>query len=71
MTEINDNSQLLKFACEDLRGIKSMILTITDHPEYANAYEALKVIDRALSSIVDDIQGAIDSIDAELKESVH
>ena len=74
MTEIQDNNQLLKFACEDLRCIQSLILTVTDHPEYANAYEALKVIDRALHSIVDDIQETIDSIDAALikekKESV-
>ena len=66
MTEIQDNNQLLKFACEDLRCIQSLILTVTDHPEYANAYEVLKVIDRALHSIVDDIQETIDSIDAAL-----
>ena len=69
MTEIQDNNQLLKFACEDLRGVRSLILTVTDHPEYANAYDALSVIDRALRSIIDDIQEAIDNIDgAFLKE---
>ena len=69
MTDIQDNNQLLKFACYDLRGIQSMILTVTDHPEYANAYEMLGVIDRALKSITDDIQEAIDNIDgAFLKE---
>ena len=69
MTDIQDNNQLLKFACHDLRGIQSMILTVTDHPEYANAYEILGVIDRALNSIIDDIQESIDSIDkALLKE---
>ena len=31
MTEIQDNYQLLKFAYEDLRGIQSMIFTVTDH----------------------------------------
>lgn len=71
MTEINDNSQLLKFACEDIRGIKSMILTITDHPEYANAYEVLGVIDRALNSITRDIQEAIDGIDKALAETAN
>ena len=69
MTEIQDNNRLLKFACEDLRGVRSLILTVTDHPEYANAYDALSVIDRALRSIIDDIQEAIDNIDgAFLKE---
>ena len=66
MTEIQDNNQLLKFACEDLRCIQSLILTVTDHPEYANAYEILNVIDRALGSIVNDIQETINSIDAEI-----
>ena len=59
MTEIQDSNQLLKFACEDLRGIQSIILTVNDHPEYANAREALGVIDRALCSIIGDMQEAI------------
>ena len=69
MTEIQDSNQLLKFACEDLRGIQSIILTVNDHPEYANAYEALGVIDRALCSIIGDMQEAIGRIDEALKES--
>ena len=68
MTDIHDNNQLLKFACEDLRGVQSLILTVTDHPEYANAYQVMGVIDRALSSIVDDLQEAIDNIDEALSE---
>ena len=69
MTEIQDSNQLLKFACEDLRGIQSIILTVNDHPEYANAHEALGVIDRALCSIIGDMQEAIGRIDEALKES--
>ena len=68
MTDIQDNNQLLKFACEDLRGVQSLILTVTDHPEYANAYQAMSVIDRALSSIVNDMQEAIDNIDEALSK---
>ena len=63
---INDAKQQLIFANEDLIGIQSLILTVTDHPEYANAYEILNVIDRALGSIVNDIQEIINSIDAEI-----
>ena len=69
MTEIQDSNQLLKFACEDLGGIQSIILTVNDHPEYANAHEALGVIDRALCSIIGDMQEAIGRIDEALKES--
>ena len=68
MTEIQDSNQLLKFACEDLRGIQSIILTVNDHPEYANAHEALVVIDRALCSIIGDMQEAIGRIDKALKQ---
>ena len=68
MTDIQDNNQLLKFACEDLRGVQSLLLTVTDHPEYANAYQVMSVIDRALSSIVNDMQEAIDNIDEALSK---
>lgn len=63
---IYDSNQQLKFVCDDLRAIRSMILTVGDHTEYANAYEALKVIDRALAPIIEDIQESIDAIDSSL-----
>ena len=71
MTDIHDNNQLLKFACEDLRGVQSLILTVTDHPEYANAYQVMGVIGRALNSIVNDMQEAIDNIDEALSKKKH
>ncbi len=66
VTAIHDTRQQLIAANEDLRGVCSMILTVGDHPEYANAYEVLKVIDRALRSIADDIQEAIEGLDTTL-----
>ena len=65
-TAIHDSNKKLIIAVDDLKAIRSTILTIGDHEEYANAYEALKVIDRALDSIIGDIQNAIDGIDEEL-----
>ena len=65
---IYDNNRQLIIAVDDLRAISSMILTVRDHEEYANAYEALKVVDRALMTIIGDVQEAIDSIDAALKK---
>ena len=66
----NNNRQLI-IAVDDLKAIRSIILTVGDHEEYANAYEALKVIDRALTTIIDDIQEVVDGIGAELvKEDV-
>ena len=68
MTDIQDNNQLLKFACEELRSMQYLILTVTDHPEYANAYQVMGVIDRALNSIINDMQEAIDNIDEALSK---
>ena len=62
---IHDNVQQLKFACEDLNALKSVLLAVEDHEEYAN--EAVKVIGRVLSSITSDIQKSIDTIEGELK----
>lgn len=63
---IYDSNQKLKIATDDLKAIRAMILTVGDHEEYANAYEALKVIDRALIPIIGDIQDAVDVIDTML-----
>lgn len=65
---IQDKTRQLKFAVDDLKAISSIILTVGDHEEYANAYEALKVIDRALTSITEDIQEAIDGIETALEK---
>ena len=46
-TEIRDSRSKLKEACDDLMALRSVVLTVSDHPEYANATHALKVIDRA------------------------
>jgi len=65
---IKDKKKQLTFALDDLKAISSIILTVGDHEEYANAYEALKVIDRALTSITDDIQDAVDGIGVALEK---
>lgn len=67
---IKDKTKQLTFAVDDLKAISSIILTVGDHEEYANAYEALKVIDKALTSITDDIQEAVDGICAALENLV-
>lgn len=61
-----DRSRRLTAACDGLRAVRSMMLTVGAHGEYANAYEAPKVIDRAPESIIGEMQDAIDAIDAAL-----
>lgn len=63
--KIHDNVQQLKFVRDDLNALRSVLLVVEDHEEYAE--EALKVIGRVLSSVTSDIQEAIDAIEGELK----
>ena len=60
MTEIYDSNRQLKYANDDLRAIRG------DHTEYDNAYDTLKVIDKALEAIIEDIQRAVNNIDTTL-----
>lgn len=64
---IHDSNQLIKFACEDLEAIRSVILAAEDHPEYGNGYEMLTVVRRALDPIIRDMNRAVSSIDKELQ----
>lgn len=65
---IQDNNLKLKIVLDNLEAMRSIILTVGDHEEYANAYEALKVIDLALIPIISDIQEVIDSVNEEVKK---
>ena len=69
MTEIQDNNQLLKLACEDLRAVQTVITTVEDHPVYDSDHDTLIVVRRALGPIISDIQEATDNIDKALKEA--
>ena len=69
MTEIQDNNQLLKFACEDLKAVQTVITVAEDHPVYDSGHETIIVVRRALDSIINDIQEAVDNIDKSLKEA--
>ena len=68
-TEIQDNNQLLKFACEDLRAVQTVITMAEDHPVYDSGHETLIVVRRALDPIISDIQEAVDNTDKALKEA--
>lgn len=67
-TNLSDCSRQIKTACEDLRAVCSVILTIGDHPEYDNANETLTVIGRALTPIIADLENVAQTFDAELNE---
>lgn len=64
---IDDSSNLLRFACEDLKALKSVVQVVEDQKDWPNEREMLIVVLRALDPIIRDIQEVVDSISVELK----
>ena len=64
----DENKNLLRFACEDLEALQQMMRVVEDHPEYAAERETLRVVIRALSPIISDIQEVIDITDERIKK---
>lgn len=65
--KIHDSNQMIKFCCEELRAIQSVIQVAEEHTEYANEHETLIVVRRALEPIIGDIEEAYNAIDEELE----
>ena len=63
---IQDSTELIRLACEDLQAVQSVITMSEDHPVYANDHEALIVVRRALGPIISDIEEGVTSIDKAL-----
>lgn len=65
---IYDSNQQLKFICEDLQAVQTVVTLVEDHPVYSDEHEMLIVVRRALEPIIGDLQKIIDSIDGAPKE---
>ena len=65
---IADSRNLLRFACEDLKALKSVVQVVEDQKDWPNEREMLAVVLRALGSIISDIEEGINSISEELNE---
>ena len=65
---IADSRNLLRFACEDLKALKTVVQVVEDQKDWPNEREMLSVVLRALDSIISDFEAGIDSISGELKE---
>ena len=59
--KIEDSRFLIKYACEDLRSLRSVMQSL-------DSQDLLAVITRALHPIIEDIQKAVDMIGEELQE---
>ena len=65
---IADSRNLLRFACDDLKALKTVVQVVEDQKDWPNEREMLSVVLRALDSIISDFEERIDSISGELKE---
>ena len=59
---IADSRNLLRFACEDLKALKTVVQVVEDQKDWPNEREMLSVVLRALDSIISDFEEGIDSI---------
>lgn len=66
--KIDESRNLLRFACEDLEALKSVVQVMEDQKDWPYEREMLRVVLRALDPIIADIQECIDNIGEELKE---
>ena len=63
--KIEDSMFLLKYACEDLRVLRSVIQSLESQ---ADCLDVLAVVIRALGPIIGDIRNAVDTIGGELEK---
>ena len=60
---IKDSNRQLRYAIDDLKAVRSAAQLAVDFGEEDCAADALRVIDRAIESIVKDVEEAIGEID--------
>ena len=65
---IANSRNLLQFACEDLKALKSVVQVVEDQKDWPYEREMLAVVLRSLGSIISDMEEGIESISEELKE---
>ena len=65
--KIDESRNLLRFACEDLEALKSVVQVMEDQKDWPYEREMLRVVLRALDPIIAEIQECIDNIGEELK----
>ena len=68
ITSIIDSNQQLKYICEDLQAVQTVITMAEDHPVYSDDHEVLIVVRRALEPIISDLQNAIQTLTDEIDE---
>ena len=65
--KIEDSRALLKYACEDLISLRSVLQSLESQADCLDSQDVLAVVIRALDPIAADIWKAADTINEELK----
>ena len=65
--KIEDSRFLIKYACEDLRSLRSVMQSLESQADCLDSQDVLAVVIRALEPIIGDIHKAVDMIGEELK----
>ena len=65
--KIEDSRFLIKYACEDLRSLRSVMQSLKSQTDCLDSQDVLAVATRALGPIIGDIRKAVDTIGGELK----
>ena len=65
--EIEDSRFLIKYACEDLRSLRSVMQSLESQTDCLDSQDVLAVVIRALERIIGDIHKAVDMLGEELK----
>ena len=66
--KIEDSRFLIKYACEDLRSLRSVLQSLQNQADCPDSQDVLAVVIRALEPIIGDIRKAVDTIGGELEK---
>ena len=66
--KIEDSRFLIKYACEDLRSLRSVMQSLESQTDCLDSQDVLAVATRALGPIIGDIRKAVDTISGELEK---
>ena len=65
--KIEDSRFLIKYACEDLRSLRSVLQSLQNQADCPDSQDVLAVVARTLHPIIEDVQKAVGMIGEELK----
>lgn len=66
--KIEDSRFLIKYACKDLRSLRSVMQSLESQTDCLDSQDVPAVVARTLHPIIEDVQKAVDMIGGELEK---